>query len=73
MGNIKDALICGYYDENMDFIAEFDSALLSKYIPDEYKDFSTNIQKKIQLYNYIKNQMVKDLEPKYNQFVIELR
>lgn len=73
MGNIKDALICGYYDENMDFIAEFDSALLSKYIPDEYKDFSTNIQKKIQLYNYIKNQMVKDLEPKCNQFVIELR
>ena len=50
MGNIKDALICGYYDENMDFIAEFDSALLSKYIPDEYKDFSTNIQKKIKLY-----------------------
>ena len=73
MGNIKDALICGYYDENMDFIAEFDSALLSKYISDEYKDFSTNIQKKIQLYNYIKNQMVKDLEPKCNQFVIELR
>lgn len=73
MGNIKDALICGYYDENMDFIAEFDSALLSKYIPDEYKDFSTNIQKKIQLYNYIKNQMVKDLEPKCNQFVIELK
>lgn len=73
MGNIKDALICGYYDENMDFIVEFDSALLSKYIPDEYKDFSTNIQKKIQLYNYIKNQMVKDLEPKCNQFVIELR
>lgn len=73
MGNIKDALICGYYDENMDFIAEFDSALLSKYIPDKYKDFSTNIQKKIQLYNYIKNQMVKDLEPKCNQFVIELR
>ena len=73
MGNIKEALICGYYDENMDFIAEFNSALLSKYIPDEYKDFSTNIQKKIQLYNYIKNQMVKDLEPKCNQFVIELR
>lgn len=73
MDKIKEALICGYYDENMDFIAEFDSALLSKYVPDEYKDFSTNIQKKIKLYDYIKNQMTKDLEPKCNQFVIELK
>lgn len=73
MGKIKEALIRGYYDENMDFIAEFDSALLSKYVPDEYKDFSTNIQKKIKLYDYIKNQMTKDLEPKCNQFVIELK
>lgn len=73
MDKIKEALICGYYDENMDFIAEFDSALLSKYVPDEYKDFSTNIQKKIKLYDYIKNQMTKDLEPKCNQFIIELK
>lgn len=73
MGDIKDSLICGYYDETMNYIVELDSKILLESVPTEYKDFLTNIETKIKLYDYIKNQMIKELDPKCNEFVIELR
>ena len=72
MGTLRDALICGYYDEEQNYIIEMDVKELKKVI-DEYKDFLTNIETKIKLYALLKYEFTKGLLPKCNQFVVELK
>lgn len=76
MGTLRDALICGYYDEEQNYIIEMDVKELKKIIDEqfnEYKDFLTNIETKIKLYALLKYEFTKGLLPKCNQFVVELK
>ena len=76
MGTLRDALICGYYDEEQNYIIEMDVKELKKVIDEqfnEYKDFLTNIETKIKLYALLKYEFTKGSLPKCNQIVVELK
>lgn len=76
MGTLRDALICGYYDEEQNYIVEMDVKELTNVINeqfDEYKDFLTNMETKIKLYGLLKYEFTKGLFPECNQFVVELK
>lgn len=71
-GNIRNALIRGYYDESYNYIVEIDANKLKDIVSDEFKDFATNIQTKIKLYDLIKLELTQNLNHSYNEFVIDL-
>lgn len=73
MGNLdflREALICGYYDEDRNYIVEVDEAMLEEVVDDKYKDFTTNIKTKVQLYELMKIEFTKELDEDYNDFVV---
>lgn len=72
MGKIKDALICGYYDEDYNYTVEIDSKKLKEVVNDDYKDFATNMETKIKLYDLIKYELTQDLNGLYKEFVVDL-
>lgn len=72
MGDIRNALIRGYYDEDYNYIVEIDVKKLDNIVTEEFKDFSTNIQTKIKLYDLIKLELTQNLEHPYKEFVIDL-
>ena len=76
MITLRDSLICGYYDDEFNYIVEIDVKKLQSILDEEfneYKDFLTNIETKIKLYELLKYEFTKGLSPKCNQFVIELK
>ena len=72
MGKIKDALICGYYDEAYNYTVEIDAKKLKEVVNDDYKDFATNMETKIKLYDLIKYELTQDLNGLYKEFVVDL-
>ena len=72
MGKIKDALICGYYDEDYNYTVEIDAKKLKEVVSDDYKDFATNMETKIKLYDLIKYELTQDLNGLYKEFVVDL-
>ena len=72
--NIKEALVCGYYDDNgVDYIVEVKSEILKKWFEQEELDllgFESNIEKKIAVYNILENELTKELE-KYSNFTVK--
>lgn len=72
MGKIKDALICGYYDEDYNYTVEIDAKKLKEVVNDNYKDFATNMETKIKLYDLIKYELTQDLNGLYKEFVVDL-
>lgn len=76
MGTLRDALICGYYDESLNYIVEVDTKKLKEAINEnyvEYKDFLTDMETKIKLYELLKFEFTKNLTPKCKEFVLELK
>lgn len=74
MGKMKDALICGYYDERRNYIVEMDEEKLQKIISEsfeQFKDFQTNITTKVKLYEYLKEDFTKNLNPECNDFIVD--
>lgn len=72
MGKIKDALICGYYDEDYNYTVEIDAKKLKEVVEDEYKNFATNMETKIKIYDLIKCELTRDLSKPYKEFVVDL-
>ena len=72
MGKIKDALICGYYDEDYNYTVEIDAKKLKEVVNDDYKDSATNMETKIKLYDLIKYELTQDLNGLYKEFVVDL-
>lgn len=72
--NIKEALVCGYYDDNgVDYIVEVKSEILKKWFEQEELDllgFESNIEKKIAVYNILEKELTKELE-KYSNFTVK--
>ncbi len=72
--SIKEALICGYYDDNgNDYIVEMNPEKLKEWFEQEdldLLDFETSIEKKIAVYNILEREMTKDLE-KYDNFTVK--
>lgn len=76
MGTLREALICGYYDESLNYIVEMDAKKLQKIIDENYVDYTnflTNMETKIKFYEFLKYEMTKDLTPKCKEFVVELK
>lgn len=71
-GNVRNALIRGYYDEDYNYIVEIDAKKLKNIVAEEFKDFPTNIQTKVKLYDLIKLELTQNLECPYKEFVIDL-
>lgn len=75
MGKIRDALMCGYYDEAGNYTVEMDVEKLQQVVAEnfeEFKGFSTNMETKIKLYDFLKEEFTKNLNPKCNQFIVDL-
>ena len=72
MGNIRDALICGYYDEDYNYTVEIDAKKLKEIVDEKYKNFTTNMETKIKIYDLIKCELTRDLNKPYKKFVIDL-
>lgn len=72
MGNIRDALICGYYDEDYNYTVEIDAKKLKEVVDEKYKNFTTNMETKIKLYDLIKCELTRDLNKPYKEFVVDL-
>ena len=75
MMNIKDALICGYYDEDVEknYIVEVDVNKLKKWFEQEeldLLDFETNMTKRLIVYDILKENFTKDLT-EYENFTIK--
>lgn len=72
--DIKDSLVCGYYDDNcVDYIVEVRPETLKKWFKQEgldLLDFETNIEKKIAVYNILEQELTKGLE-KYENFTVK--
>lgn len=72
--NIKEALVCGYYDDNgIDYIVEVKPETLKKWFEQEeldLLDFETNIEKKIAVYNILEQELTRGLE-KYENFTVK--
>lgn len=72
MGNIRDALICGYYDEDYNYTVEIDAKKLKEVVDEKYKNFTTNMETKIKLYDLIKYELTQNLNGLYKEFVVDL-
>ena len=72
MGNIRDALICGYYDEDYNYAVEIDAKKLKEVVDEKYKNFTTNMETKIKIYDLIKCELTRDLNKPYKEFVVDL-
>jgi len=75
MGNLKDAILYGYYDEQKNYIVEVDTPLLQEIINQQYpdyKNFLTHMETKIKLYDLLKFEYTNGLSPEYNEFVLKL-
>ena len=81
MGTLRGALICGYYDETLNYIVEMN---VVKVLPIEdywsveesyvdYKNFLTDMTTKIKLYELLKFEFTKGLTPECKEFVVELK
>lgn len=73
--NIREALICGYYDEDVatDYIVEIRTEKLKEWIEQEgldLLDFETKIEKKIAVYNILEENFGKDTNKNTNFTVI---
>ena len=72
MVNIRDALICGYYDEDYNYTVEVDAKKLKEVVDEKYKNFTTNMETKIKIYDLIKCELTRDLNKSYKEFVVDL-
>ena len=72
MGNIRDALICGYYDEDYNYTVEIDAKKLKEIVDEKYKNFTTNMETKIKIYDLIKCELTRDLNKPCKEFVVDL-
>lgn len=64
--NLRDTLVCGYYDEDTgkDYIAEINTDMLKKWFEQEeldLLDFESKIEKKIAVYNILEEEFKKGL------------
>ena len=76
MGTLREALICGYYDESLNYIVEMNVEKLKEVIDEsyvDYKNFLTDMTTKIKLYELLKFEFTKGLTPKCKEFVVELK
>lgn len=78
MGNLKDSLICGYFDECQNYIVEINQNKLQQIIEEddsleELKGFTTNIEKKIKVYDALKEELTPDLDVPYTEFIVEMK
>lgn len=75
MGDLRDAILYGYYDEQKNYIVEVDTPVLQDIINEKYPDyinFLTNMETKIKLYDLLKFEYTKGLSPECNEFVLKL-
>lgn len=73
--NLRDALICGYYDEETgtDYIVEINTDKLKEWFIQENLDllsFETDMTRKIAVYNILEEQLTKDID-KYSNFTVK--
>ena len=74
---IKEALICGYFDEDCpnDYIVEISTQRLKEWFEQEsldLLDFETQIEKKIAVYNILEENFTEDLS-QYSNFTVIFR
>lgn len=75
--NIKETLICGYYDDETgnDYIVEVDTEKLKEWFRQEnldLLDFELDMSKRIAVYNILEKEMTKNIE-KYSNFTVKFR
>lgn len=73
--NIRECLVCGYFDEDCpkDYIVEVREEELLEWIKQEeldLLDYSTNIEKKIAVYNILEQELTKDISG-YENFTVK--
>lgn len=76
MGTLRDALICGYYDNSHNYIVEINTKKLQEVIDEsyqEYKDFLIKMEVKVKLYELLKFEFTRNLNPVCNQFVVDFK
>lgn len=71
MGALREALVCGYFDDDKNYIVEIDTQKLIDLVDENYKDFMTNMSTKIKLYDILKIEFTKNLDTDYREFVVE--
>lgn len=71
MGALREALVCGYFDDDKNYIVEIDIQKLTDLVDENYKDFMTNISTKVKLYDILKIEFTKNLDTDYREFVVE--
>lgn len=71
MGALREALVCGYFDDDRNYIVEIDTQKLIDLVDEDYKDFMTNISTKVKLYDALKIEFTKNLDTDYREFVVE--
>ena len=71
MGALREALVCGYFDDDKNYIVEIDTQKLTDLVDENYKDFMTNISTKVKLYDILKIEFTKNLDTDYREFVVE--
>lgn len=74
---LKDALECGYYDEDTgkDYIVEINEKKLKKYLEQEKPEllnFDKDIEKQIVLYDILEKEMTKEISH-YNNFTVKFK
>lgn len=75
--NIKEALICGYYDDETgkDYVVEMDTNKLKEWFKQEnldLLDFEIDMSKRIAVYNILEEEMTKDIND-YANFTVKFR
>ena len=71
MGALREALVCGYFDDDKNYIVEIDTQKLIDLVDEDYKDFMINISTKVKLYDALKIEFTKNLDTDYREFVVE--
>lgn len=71
MGALREVLVCGYFDDDKNYIVEIDTQKLTDLVDENYKDFMTNISTKVKLYDILKIEFTKNLDTDYREFVVE--
>lgn len=71
MGALREALVCGYFDDDKNYIVEIDTQKLIDLVDENYKDFMTNMSTKVKLYDILKIEFTKNLDTDYREFVVE--
>lgn len=71
MGALREALVCGYFDDDRNYIVEIDTQKLIDLVDEDYKDFMTNISTKVKLYDALRIEFTKNLDTDYREFVVE--